>query len=60
MIGMCNVPPKGLNMSSIMISNTTAIKEVIEREFKKFQSLKARYAFFHWYKCEGLEEEDFA
>ena len=59
MIGMCDIPPRGLKMSSSFIGNTTAIKEVIERIFKQFSLMKARQAFFHWYKAEGLEEEDF-
>jgi len=59
MIGLCDIPPRGLKMASNFIGNTTAIKEVIERIFKQFQIMKSRRAFFHWYIGEGLEEDDF-
>ncbi len=59
MIGLCDIPPRGLKMASNFIGNTTAIKEVIERIFKQFQIMKSRRAFFHWYVNEGLEEDDF-
>ena len=59
MIGMCDIPPRGLKMASSFIGNTTAIKEVVERIFKQFTLMKSRRAFFHWYTNEGIEEDDF-
>jgi len=59
MIGMCDIPPRGLKMSANFIGNTTALKEVFERIHKQFDQMKGRKAFFHWYSQEGLTDDDF-
>merc|ERR1711977_110879 len=42
---VCDIPPKGLKMSSTFIGNSTAI-------FR-------RKAFLHWYTGEGMDEMEF-
>merc|ERR1712244_95683 len=43
--------------SVLMISNTTAIAEVMGRMDHKFDLMYAKRAFVHWYVGEGMEEE---
>jgi len=45
--------------SVLMISNTTAIAEVMGRMDHKFDLMYAKRAFVHWYVGEGMEEGEF-
>jgi tubulin alpha len=44
----------------LMISNTTAIAEVMGRMDHKFDLMYAKRAFVHWYVGEGMEEGEFS
>ena len=43
-----------------MVSNSTAIAEVISRVDHKFDLMYAKRAFVHWYVGEGMEEGEFS
>jgi tubulin beta len=58
-ISVCNVPPKGLNMASTFIGNTTAIQELFKRVSEQFTIMFRRKAFLHWYMTEGMDESEF-
>jgi tubulin alpha len=45
--------------SLLMISNTTAIGEVLGRMDHKFDLMFSKRAFVHWYVGEGMEEGEF-
>lgn len=49
-----------VSRSVLMISNTTAIGEVLGRMDHKFDLLYSRRAFVHWYVGEGMEEGEFS
>jgi tubulin alpha len=46
--------------SVLMISNTTAIGEVLGRMDHKFDLMFSKRAFVHWYVGEGMEEGEFS
>ncbi|KAJ8869127.1 hypothetical protein PR048_030695 [Dryococelus australis] len=56
---VCDIPPKGLKMSSTFISNTTAIQELFKRVSEQFSAMFRRKAFLHWYTGEGMDEMEF-
>ena len=56
---ICDIPPKGLKMSSVFIGNSTAIQEVFKRVSDQFTVMFRRKAFIHWYTGEGMDEMDF-
>ena len=53
---ICNVPPKGMNLSATFIGNSTAIQDVFKRVSDQFTAMFKRKAFLHWYIGEGMEE----
>ena len=40
-----------------LVSNTTAVSEILARINNKFDLMFAKRAFAHWYVMEGMEEE---
>ncbi|EFN81109.1 tubulin beta chain isoform X1 [Harpegnathos saltator] len=56
---ICDVPPRGVNMSGTVLSNTTAIQEPLKKLSDLFQNLFRRKAYIHWYISEGMEESEF-
>jgi tubulin beta len=56
---VCNIPPKGLTMSSTFIGNSTAIQKMFNRISEQFKSMFRRKAFLHWYTGEGMDEMEF-
>ncbi|KAI8053950.1 alpha-beta tubulin [Syncephalis plumigaleata] len=56
---VCDIPPKGLKMSSTFIGNSTAIQELFKRVSEQFTVMFRRKAFLHWYTGEGMDEMEF-
>lgn len=56
---VCNVPPKGSDISATFIGNTTAIQEVFRRISTSFSAMFGRKAFVHWYTNEGMDMDEF-
>jgi len=56
---ICNIPPKGLDMSAVFIGNSTAIQEAFKRVVDQFTLMFRRKAFLHWYTGEGMDEMEF-
>ena len=56
---ICDIPPKGLSMSSVFIGNSTAIQEAWKRVADQFTVMFRRKAFLHWYTGEGMDEMEF-
>ncbi|KAH8045383.1 hypothetical protein JL722_14280 [Aureococcus anophagefferens] len=46
---ICDIPPKGLKMSTTFIGNSTAIQETWKRVAEQFTAMFRRKAFLHWY-----------
>jgi tubulin beta len=57
---ICDIPPKGLNMSTVFIGNSTAIQEAWKRVADQFTVMFRRKAFLHWYTGEGMDEMEFS
>ncbi|CAL4124273.1 unnamed protein product [Meganyctiphanes norvegica] len=55
----CDIPPRGLKMSSTFIGNSTAIQELFKRVGEQFTAMFRRKAFLHWYTGEGMDEMEF-
>eukprot|EP00917_Polyrhabdina_sp_WS-2016_P032506 GHVP01069320.1.p1 GENE.GHVP01069320.1~~GHVP01069320.1.p1 ORF type:complete len:441 (-),score=86.42 GHVP01069320.1:119-1441(-) len=55
----CDIPPKGLTMSAVAVSNNTAICEGFERTISQYSAMFRRKAFLHWYTGEGMDEMEF-
>eukprot|EP00566_Odontella_aurita_P013865 CAMPEP_0113540332 /NCGR_PEP_ID=MMETSP0015_2-20120614/8421_1 /TAXON_ID=2838 /ORGANISM="Odontella" /LENGTH=450 /DNA_ID=CAMNT_0000440123 /DNA_START=483 /DNA_END=1835 /DNA_ORIENTATION=- /assembly_acc=CAM_ASM_000160 len=56
---ICDVPPTGMEMSSVFIGNSTAIQEAWKRVADQFTLMFRRKAFLHWYTGEGMDEMEF-
>merc|ERR1712032_333711 len=56
---VCDIPPKGLKMSSTFIGNSTAIQEMFKCVSEQFTAMFRRKAFLHWYTGEGMDEMEF-
>jgi tubulin beta len=56
---VCDIPPKGLKMSTTFIGNSTAIQEMFKRVAEQFTAMFRRKAFLHWYTGEGMDEMEF-
>jgi len=56
---ICDIPPKGLEMSSVFIGNSTAIQDAWKRVVDQFTLMFRRKAFLHWYTGEGMDEMEF-
>jgi tubulin beta len=57
---ICDIPPKGLDMSAVFIGNSTAIQEAWKRVADQFTVMFRRKAFLHWYTGEGMDEMEFS
>ncbi|CAG5128378.1 unnamed protein product [Candidula unifasciata] len=53
---VCDIPPRGLKMSSSFIGNITAIKELFKRVSDQFAAMFRHKAFLQWYTLEGMDE----
>ena len=58
-VAVCDIPPRGLKMSSTFIGNSTAIQELFKRISEQFTAMFRRKAFLHWYTGEGMDEMEF-
>lgn len=58
-VAVCDIPPRGLKMSSTFIGNSTAIQEIFKRISEQFTVMFRRKAFLHWYTGEGMDEMEF-
>jgi len=56
---ICTIPPKGLDMSTVFVGNSTAIQEAWKRVADQFTVMFRRKAFLHWYTGEGMDEMEF-
>jgi len=57
---VCDIAPKGMEMSATFIANTTAIQDMFKRVSEQFSAMYRRKAFLHWYTLEGMDEMEFA
>lgn len=58
-ICLCDIPPRGMNMSVSFIGNSTAFEATLTNITANYASMYRRRAFIHWYFAEGLEEQTF-
>ena len=56
---VCDVPPKGTQMSSVFVGNSTAIQEAWKRVADQFAFMFRSKAFLHRYTGEGMDEMEF-
>ncbi|ORX36033.1 beta1-tubulin [Kockovaella imperatae] len=56
----CDVPPRGLKMSSTFICNSTSIQSLFKRIGEQFSAMYRRKAYVHWYTGEGMDELEFS
>ncbi|BFU20266.1 tubulin family protein [Entamoeba histolytica HM-1:IMSS-B] len=59
-LAVCDIPPKGLNLSGTFIGNSTSIMDLFQRVNSQFLSMFKRKAFLHLYTEEGMEESEFS
>jgi tubulin beta len=52
---VCDIPPRGLKMSSTFIGNSTCIQELFKRISEQFNAMFRRKAFLHWFVFFTLE-----
>ena len=57
---MCDIPPRGLNLSGTFLANSTSVQTLFSRILDQFVSMFRRRAFLHWYTAEGMDEEEFS
>ncbi len=57
-MGILKLSPQDIPMSAGIIVNTTAIKGVFQRICAQYAKIFKRRAFVHWYKGEGMEENE--
>jgi tubulin beta len=56
---ICDIPPPGMQMSSVFVGNSTAIQEAWKRLADQFTLMFRRKAYLHWYTGEGMDEMEF-
>jgi tubulin beta len=56
---VCDVAPKGQQLSGTFIGNNTAIQELFKRIGEQFTAMFRRKAFIHWYTDEGMDLQEF-
>ena len=56
---VCDIPPKGIRMSSAFIGNSTSIQDLFKRVGEQFHVMFKKKAFLHWYTGEGMDEMEF-
>merc|ERR1711933_480029 len=56
---VCDIPPKGLKMSSTFIGNSTAIQDIFKHFSTQFTRLFERKSFINRYTQEGMDEMEF-
>jgi len=56
---VCDIPPRGLEMSGTFIGNNTALQSVFKRINEQYNAMYRRKAFLHWYTGEGMDEMEF-
>jgi tubulin beta len=56
---ICDIPPPGMEMSSVFVGNSTAIQEAWKRVADQFTLMFRRKAYLHWYTGEGMDEMEF-
>eukprot|EP01080_Neovahlkampfia_damariscottae_P006875 gene6875-11037_t len=57
---VCDVAPKGMNMSGTFIGNTTSIQDMFKRITNQFSLMLSKKAFLHSYTDEGMDETEFS
>jgi len=56
---VCDIPPRGLKMSTTFIGNSTAIQDLFKRINDQFTAMFRRKAYLHWFTGEGMDEMEF-
>lgn len=56
---ICDITPRGFQLSSTFIANSTCIQGLFKRVVHSYNQMFKRKAFLHWYTNEGMEELEF-
>jgi len=56
---VCDVAPKGHDMTATFVGNSTAIQDVFKRVSSQFSAMFKKKAFLHWFTNEGMDEMEF-
>lgn len=56
---VCDVAPKGHDMTATFVGNSTAIQDVFKRVSTQFSAMFKKKAFLHWFTNEGMDEMEF-
>ncbi|KAI1263672.1 tubulin beta chain [Xylariaceae sp. FL1019] len=56
---LCEVAPKGFDMTGTFVGNSTAMQEIMKRVADNFALMFRRRAFLHWYTDEGMDVMEF-